>query len=299
MKFFILAGGYGKRAQPLSLVKPKPIFPLHGTPLITLLLSGLKTAGFTEGFINLHYKPEAIRQVTGSEPGLSITYLYEKKLSGSKILVQSLPHMKEGEDFLFIMNGDVFLEFSRIPVERMFREVRENRCDGVLLLRKNTDPAYKSVITGNGFFKYTEINKGGESLMYTGVAIFRKKIVEKIDHIRFFNTLETHDFTIKTFVYDGTWMDIGDPRLYFEANAGYKHRLNIDSRENSLSEHVTISPGSRVSNCIAWENTAITGRSTLSNCIVTGNVTLRDVDYSDKIIYSDGEKSIVTDLQKI
>jgi NDP-sugar pyrophosphorylase family protein len=135
--------------------------------------------------------------------------------------------------------------------------------------------------------------------MYTGVAIFRKKIVEKIDHIRFFDTLETHDFTIKTFVYDGTWMDIGDPRLYFEANAGYKRRLNIDSRENSLSEHVTISPGSLVSNCIAWENTTITGRSTLSNCIVTGNLTLHDVDYSDKIIYAGGEKTMVMDLQKI
>jgi len=296
MKFFILAGGYGKRAQPLSLVKPKPIFPLHGTPLIAILLSGLKTAGFTEGFINLHYKPEAVRQVIGNDPGLSITYLYEKELSGSKILVQSLRHMGEGEEFLFIMNGDVFLEISRIPVERMFREVRENRCDGVLLLRKNTDPVYKSVVTGNGFFKYTEINRGGESLMYTGVAIFRKKIVEKIDRIRFFDTLETHDFTIKTFVYDGIWMDIGDPRLYFEANAGYKRRLNIDSRENSLSEHVTISPGSRVSNCIAWENTAITGRSTLSNCIITGGLTLHDAEYSNKIIYTTGEEKKIVNF---
>ncbi len=296
MKFFVLAGGYGVRAQPLSLVKPKPIFPLHGTPLIAILLTGLKTAGFKEGFINLHYKPEAIRRVIGTGPGLSINYLYERELSGSKILAQTPRHMKAKDDFLFVMNGDVFMETAKIPVEAMFRLASEDGCDGALLLRKNTDTVYKSVITENGFFKYTEINKGGESFMYTGVAVFRKKILEKIDHISFFDTLAAHDFKIKTLTYDGTWMDIGDPRLYFEANAGYKRHLNIDPQTNSLSEQVTVAPGSRLSNCIAWENTAITGRSRLSNCIVTGNLELHDVDYSNKIIYSTGEKSMVTDL---
>ena len=299
MKFFILAGGYGKRAQPLSLVKPKPIFPLHGTPLINILIAGLKTAGFKEGFINLHYKPDAIRQAISNNPELSIKYFYEKELSGSKILAQTPRRLEGIDESLFILNGDVFLELSKIPVEHLFREVSENGCDGALLLRKNTNPVYKSVITENGFFKYTEINKGGESFMYTGVAVFRKKVIEKIDHISFFDTLAAHDFKIKTFAYDGTWMDIGDPHLYFEANAGYKHQLTIDSQVNSLSENVSISPGSRVSNCIAWENTTISGRSTLSNCIVTGNMVLHDVDCSDKIIYSTGEKPVVMDLQKV
>ena len=296
MKFFILAGGYGKRAQPLSLVKPKPIFPLHGTPLINILLAGLKTAGFKEGFINLHYKPEAIKQVIGNNPGLSIKYLYENELSGSKILVHALRHLEEIDESLFILNGDVFLEPSKIPVEHMFRNVSKNNYDGALLLRKNTNPVYKSVKTENGFFRYTEINKGGESFMYTGVAVFRKRIIEKINHISFFDTLAAHDFKIKTFVYDGTWMDIGDPHLYIGANAGYKRHLNIDLQTNSLSENVTISPGSHVSNCIAWENTAITGRSTLSNCIVTGNMVLRDVAFSNKIIYTTGGKKKVVDF---
>lgn len=299
MKFFILAGGYGKRAQPLSLVKPKPIFPLHGTPLINILIAGLKTAGFKEGFINLHYKPEAIRQVIGNNPGLSITFFYEKELSGSKILVQAPRHLEGGEEPLFILNGDVFLELSKIPVEYMLRDVSKNGCDGALLLRKNTNPVYKSVVTENGFFKYTEINKGGESFMYTGVAVFKKNIIEKINHISFFDTLAAHDFKIKTFAYDGVWMDIGDPHLYFETNAGYKRQLTIDSQVNSLSENVSISSGSRVSNCIVWENTTLTGHSNISNCIVTGNMVLRDVDYSNEIIYSVEKEPTVIVSQKI
>lgn len=293
MTFFVLAGGYGKRAQPLSLVKPKPVFPLHGTPLIDILLRGLERAGFTKGFINLHYKSEVLRRGIGRHPGLSITYLYETVLSGSKILRGALDGMGE---FLLVMNGDVFLDISEIPFERMLGEVMETGSDGALLLRKKDDPSYTSVISEKGFFKYTASGTDGDrgSFMYTGVALLGKKIVEKIDDINFFNTLAAHPFKIKTAVYDGPWMDIGNPRLYFEANAGYKRYMGIDVEDNSFSENVSIGRGSGVTRCIAWENTKITGRSLLSDCIIAGGLELHDAVYSKKIIYSgDGEITTV------
>lgn len=295
MTFFVLAGGYGKRAQPLSLVKPKPVFPLHGTPLIDILLRGLENAGFAEGFINLHYKPEILRQSIGCHPGLSITHLYETVLSGSKILTGALDRMGE---FLLVMNGDVFLEISEIPFERMLSEVMETGSDGALLLRKKDDPSYTSVISENGFFKYTASGLDGDhgSFMYTGVALLGKTVVEKIDDINFFKTLAAHPFKIRTFVYDGPWMDIGTPRLYFEANAGYKRYMGIDEGDNSLSENVTISSGSSVTRCIAWENTKITGRSSLSDCIIAGGLELHDSVYSKKIIYSRDGKITAVDF---
>jgi len=287
LKFFILAGGYGKRARPLSLVKPKPIFPLHGTPLINLLLNGIKTIGLREGFINLHYKPEAIRECIGINTGLTITYLYETKLSGNKILKQVAGDMDE---WLFILNGDVFLEVSKIPIEKIVHELMETRADGALLLQKNKNPAYKSVITEKGFFKGTEINKGGESFMYTGAALFRRNIIENIAHIRFFDTLIKHPFKVKIYLYEGLWLDIGTPRLYFDSNTRYKNHIKRDSALNSFSADVTISTESTVENSIIWENTRITGNATLSHCIITGNLALHNTNFSDKIIYSLGKK---------
>jgi mannose-1-phosphate guanylyltransferase len=287
IKFFILAGGYGKRARPLSLVKPKPIFPLHGTPLINILLNGIKKIGFREGFINLHYQPEAIRDCIGNNPGLTIKYLYEKQLSGNKILKQAAGDMDE---WMFVLNGDVFIEVAKIPIETMVRELIETRADGALLLRKNKNPAYKSVITEKGFFKGTEINKGGESLMYTGAALFRKKTIEKINDIRLFDTLEKHPFKVKIYIYEGLWLDIGTPRLYFDSNSRYKNHIKKDSALNSFSGNVTITTESTVENSIIWENTRITGNSTISNCIITGNRTMYDANFSNKIIYSIGKK---------
>lgn len=287
IKFFILAGGYGKRARPLSLVKPKPVFPLHGTPLIKILLDGLKKIGFREGFINLHYMPEAIRECIGNNPHPTIKYLYEKQLSGNKILEQVAGDMDE---LMFVLNGDVFLEMTKIPIEKMAQELMETRADGALLLRKNNDPTYKSVITEKGFFKGREINKGGESFMYTGAALFRKKIVEKIADISFFDTLAKHPFKVKIYIYEGLWLDIGTPRLYFDSNSRYKNHIKKDSALNSISGNVTISTQSTVENSIIWENTDISGNSNLSNCIITGNLAMHNASFSDKIIYSIGKK---------
>lgn len=297
MKFFILAGGYGKRARPLSLVKPKPAFPLHGVPLVKLLLGQLERLGFKEGFINLHYKPEAIRECIGAMPGLAIHYLYEDELSGSRILTGALDRMRDEDEFLFIMNGDVFLEISQIPIAKMVHELKETGCDGGLLLRKNGDPAYAAVLTEKGFFRGTGKSTDGECFMYTGAALFRKNVIEGIVDINFFHSLAKHSFKIKTFVYDGIWLDIGDPRLYFEANAEYRRYIKNDLQSNSFSENVLISADSRVLHCIAWENTTITGSSTLSNCIITGNLSLHNVNYSDKIIYVQNSTIITGELK--
>ncbi|HLP60406.1 MAG TPA: sugar phosphate nucleotidyltransferase [Candidatus Deferrimicrobium sp.] len=286
MKFFILAGGYGQRARPLSWVKPKASFPLHGVPLVKIMLEQLKNIGFTAGFINLHYKSEVIRESVGTVPGLTINYLYETELSGSRILTGALAAMPDEDEFLFIMNGDIFLDISEVLTSPMIREIMETDADGALLLRKNDDPVYAAVLAEKGFFRCIEKNNGGESFMYTGVALFKRKVIESIVHTNFFHSLAAHDFKIKTFVYDGIWLDIGNPRLYFEANTRYKEYIKKGAQSNSLSENVIISPDSHINHCIAWENTEITGGSTLYDCIVTGNLALHDVHYTGKIIYA-------------
>lgn len=292
LPFFLLAGGYGKRAQPLSLVKPKPIFPLHGTPLIRLLLNGLKESGLNKGFVNLHYKPEAIRSCIGTYPGVQLDYLYEDELSGSKILVQALPRIK---DFLLVINGDVYLEVERNLIERMFRTLRDTGSDGVLLVRENNSPFYSSIKTEKGFFKGTGNREAG-SLMYTGAALFTRQVIEAIDDLSFFTSLAGRSFKIAVVEYEGTWLDVGSPRLYFDANRHYVNHLKTGTRETdseSFSEHVVLSPGSRAEGSIIWENTELKGNCRLSNCVVTGNMVLQDITCSDKIIYTiDGEIKI-------
>lgn len=301
LKFFILAGGYGKRAQPLSLIKPKPVFPLDGTPLLQIMLKQLKEKGLREGFINLHHLPEAIRHCTESMPEKPlIHFLFEEKLSGSLILKGALPGMAEG-DVLLVVNGDIFLE---IPVEKMLRQIVDNSdTDGILLVRRNKEmeTRYKAVltggeprresITGGNVFTGRKIHDGSssesisESLMYTGVSLFKKKVIQAIADINFFDSLERHEFRIKVLPYDGIWLDIGDPSSYMEANFAYKSYVKTGSGDsNWVSENVIISPDSLVEHSILWENTGIKNKSVIKNCIVTGNCSLDHIRCENHII---------------
>jgi NDP-sugar pyrophosphorylase family protein len=292
-KFFILAGGYGKRAQPLSLIKPKPLFPLRGKPLIQILLSQLQEKGLREGFINLHHMPQPLRQCVEEiiePPGSpAIQFFYEKNLSGSRILKQAAGHMTDN-DLLLVVNGDSFLE---IPVEEMLGKILREQADGILLVRENKekDPQYKIILTKDDRFVGRKIFTGSREsrkgpLMYTGISLFNKNVVRAIDEINFFDMLEKSDFNIKICNYSGSWLDIGDPKSYFEADSKYKKHLGIEN-PNSLSEHVFISPDSKVKDCIIWENSEIKNKSVIKNCIVTGNVSLDNVYYENKIINRD------------
>jgi NDP-sugar pyrophosphorylase family protein len=301
LKFFVLAAGYGKRAQPLSLIKPKPVFPLDGTPLLQIMLKQLTEKGLREGFINLHHLPEPIRQCAESMLEKSFThFLYEEELSGSLILKGALPGMEE-DDVLLVVNGDIFLE---IPVEEMLRQIVEDSgTDGILLVRHNKemDARYKAIltkdkpfrerITGGNIFTGRKIHNGsdsesmGESMMYTGVSLFRKKVIQAIADINFFDSLERYKFRIKVLPYDGIWLDIGDPPSYMEANFSFKSYVKAGSGDfNSVSENVIISPDSLVEHSILWENTEIKNKSVIKNCIVTGNCSLDHVRCENHIL---------------
>jgi glucose-1-phosphate thymidylyltransferase len=292
-KFFILAGGYGERAQPLSLIKPKPLFPLNGTSLIQILLSQLQERGLCEGFINLHHMSQPLQQCVEKimEPPGSpvIHFFYEKNLSGSLILKEAAEHMTVN-DLLLVVNGDSFLE---IPIEEMLDKILREQSDGILLVRENKekDPQYKIILTEGDSFTVRKLFTGSREfgkgpLMYTGISLFKKNVVRAINEINFFDMLEKSDLNIKIWNYTGLWLDIGDPKSYFESDAKYKKHLGVGN-SNSLSENVFISPDSKVKNCIIWENTEVKNKSVLKNCIVTGNVSLDNVNYENKIINRD------------
>jgi len=178
---------------------------------------------------------------------------------------------------IFIINGDIFL---KIPLKDMLKKISNS--DGVLLVKKHT-PGYSSVEVDKDNFVGTNKENKKDLFMYTGVAILRKNVIEKINDFSFFDTLKKHNFKIKILEYSALWLDLGKPRLYFESNFKYKEYIN-DLTQNSLSNNVTISNDSTVKRSIIWEKSIIDNKSKISNCIITGNIKLSNVNYKNKII---------------
>ena len=278
MKFFILAGGYGQRAEPLSLVKPKPAFPLDGVPLITLLLRQLRSRGCAEGFVNLHHLGEQVAAAAGAG---GIQFVKEKELSGSRVLRQALPFFT---DWLLAINGDTFLE---VPLTELAAKAADPGIDGVLLSRADRTGRYARLRCDGDEFLESVPPSPGAGPMYAGVALFRRRAVEAIDEANFFASIQKHRLRFKTVPYGGTWLDIGTPASYFHANWEYM-RLTPEQRANALSPGVTIFPGAGVERSVLWENTRVGPGVRLSECIVTGNVELRDESHAGQIISRQG-----------
>lgn len=279
MKFFILAGGYGKRAEPLSLIKPKASFPLNGIPLLRLLLEGLRAQGCAEGFINLHHRGEQVVQAAGADGW--IDFIREKELSGSLVLRQALPFFS---DWLLAVNGDTFLE---IPLSAMIEKTSAPGVDGVLLTRRDPSGRYGRLRSRDGVFLAVSPPGPGPGVMYAGAALFRKDAVEKIDDVNFFSSITKHRLHFMTVPYDGIWLDVGTPESYLRANERYRAHVGERSA-NSLSAAVTISPQARVKNSVIWERTRLGSGVSLSECIVTGHVVLENVTLQKRIITRQG-----------
>src|SRR5450756_1389803 len=111
MKAIILCAGFGSRLGDLTREIPKPMLLLNGRPLLSYILANCKVHGFTEIAINLHFKPEIIKEYfgDGSRFGLSIQYFFEEHLLGTAGSVKNMAEFT-GNDLSFLVHyGDLSL----------------------------------------------------------------------------------------------------------------------------------------------------------------------------------------------
>ncbi len=85
MRALVLSAGYGTRLGELTREVPKPMLEAGGRPLLELILRHLRRQGVTEVAVNLHFRPEVIREHfgDGSALGLRIHWSYEAELQGT------------------------------------------------------------------------------------------------------------------------------------------------------------------------------------------------------------------------
>ncbi len=272
MRYFILSGGLGTRARPLSYYLPKPLFPLNGTPIIELLINQLTETLSGDGIVNLHYKGDIIKNHLNSK--YRVDYIDEPVLSGSSILQQALPHFDE---WLFIVNGDVYME---LPVSNMIKQLEMSGAEGILLTRPLENAGYPALIFEKNQFVRRNMSSGIGAPMYTGAAILHRRVIEKIDSMNFFETLENNKFRIVSMTYQGLWLDLGSPESYFRAERKYSSK----TEENSVSENVQISEEADITGSIIWPGCRIESGAVIRNSIITADKVSGSCNLSNSII---------------
>ena len=144
MKAMVLCAGFGTRLGDLTREMPKPMLPIHGQPMLAYILGNLKRHNFDEVIINLHFRPEIIRDHfgDGSRGGLKITYSPEPELLGTAGGVKNVEKFFQDVPDFLVHYGDVVTDQD---FTAMLEFHRERKALATLLLHERTKS--NSVVT--------------------------------------------------------------------------------------------------------------------------------------------------------
>ena len=215
MKAVIQAGGKGTRLRPYTLVLPKPLMPVSGTPVIELLLKWLRRNGTTEAYITTGYLGHLLKALCGdgNQWDMAITYSEEPEPLGT---VGALTLLSEQlDDTFLVLNGDLITDLD-ISALRKFHDSHDGLLTigvtsklvnidlGVLDLDSHEITAFNEKPT----LKY-QVSMG-VYCMEPGVLEFIPRGVPfGVDNL--IHAMLDKNSKVCAYQHDGMWMDIGRP----------------------------------------------------------------------------------------
>lgn len=231
LKGVILAGGLGKRLDPLTRITNKHLLPVFDKPMIfypiqTLVGAGIKDILIVTGGNNAG---DFLRLLgNGEEFGLKhINYTYQKGEGGIADALGLAQHFADGEKIVVIL-GDNIIEKGISQYVEKFKK----QADGARILLTEVDDPWRfgvANINGNKIISIEEKPKSPKSkLIVTGIYMFDPKVFDIIKTLKpsARGELEITDVN-NTYIrwgkmyfdiLDGWWTDSGTHESLLRAN---------------------------------------------------------------------------------
>ncbi len=295
LRALLLVGGYATRLRPLSLNRPKCLFPLRNKPLIDYLIENLARAGCSEAILAVNNQSEIIESYLGSEKyGIKLLYSREDMPLGTGGPIKIAEEKLRNEDFL-VLNGDI-LNF--INYHELMEKHLESRASITLTLKQVEDPTRYGVarLQNNTIKEFVEKptrENAPSSWINAGCYALSSEILDMIPSGRKVS-LEREIFPelaakgqLNAYRYHEKWIDIGVPEDYLKADK------MLRSASSSIGDNNDIGINSSVLDSIIWENTII-GKNThitdsiiANNCIIGDNVMIQKAVIADNVRIDD------------
>jgi mannose-1-phosphate guanylyltransferase len=118
MKAFLLAGGLGKRLQPLTLEIPKCLVPIRGVPLLEIWLSLCERYGIDQVLLNVVQRPERVEEFLCQRRSgrTSVHLVREARPAGTAGTVLAHRAFVAGEESFWVIYSD---NLTNMALDRM------------------------------------------------------------------------------------------------------------------------------------------------------------------------------------
>jgi NDP-sugar pyrophosphorylase family protein len=223
----IMAGGRGKRLQPLTDSIPKPLLKVGDLPIMEHNLNRLAMFGIDDFWVSVKYLGDQIEDYfgDGKNKNINIEYVWENDPLGTIGAVSKVNNFKH--DYVLVTNSDLL---TNIDYEHFFLEFIKQDADlAVLTIPYQVTIPYAVLETEKGRVKsfkekptYTYYSNGGIYLM-------KKEVLAYIPKNNFFNATDLmeelilKDKKIISFPFSGYWLDVGKHEDFEKAQNDIKN----------------------------------------------------------------------------
>ena len=232
-KAMILAAGFGKRINPLTLKCPKPLLKIGNETLLSNTLKFLELFGIKQAVINVHYLGEQIVDyINRNQFNLSINVVKEKdKILDTGGGVLNAIKYFSNEPFL-IINPDTIWNSHYLKelklMEKLFFENKKNKCS---LLVVNKEKNFDKFFKGDFNLKNNLISRKDTNhlnCIYTGLQIIKPEVFSDLD-ADVFSINKIWDMLIETNELHG-----------IESHIDFLHVSTLDIYKNLLEKNLNI-----------------------------------------------------------
>lgn len=211
----IQAGGKGSRLYPYTKVLPKPLMPVGGMPILEIVIRQLAAHGFRDLTITIGHLGDMIRWCCGdgSKWGVRIQYCAEDKPLGTMGPLRRVPGLDQ--PFL-VMNGDLLTDLDFGAFYRWHLAG-----DGPLSIATYMKPVNISlgVLQTNDQDRVVGFQEKPTLHFPCSMGVYgmNPELLEHIPADQLFGfdslmfTLLEKGVAVRSYLFNGTWMDIGRP----------------------------------------------------------------------------------------
>jgi mannose-1-phosphate guanylyltransferase len=300
---FVLGAGLGTRLRPLTLVRPKPLIPIFGKPLITFALDHLRAVGVESFVINTHHLASQTEEMfrNQSYAGCRVKLVHEPELLETGGGIKNAEVWIGREPFI-VYSGDILTD---IELEELIDQHFRKGNDVTLALR-TTGLAAGLALDHNG--RVTAIDPGRHrsgTYDFANVSIWNRDIFQRIparQKISFvpilIDWLRGGGKIGGVVLNEREWFNIGSRSEYLQVHQVISRRpwrpdyLNREEWPASVAADAHVSSGARLngfyavgSGClvesstviedsILWERATVRAGSILRSCVVAGSLVI-------------------------
>jgi len=220
----LMAGGFGKRLQPLTETVPKPMLKVGRKPILESIVEQLSESGFNKIYISVFYKAGMVQSYfgNGQKWGVDIEYLVEDEPLGTAGALSLLP--EDIDPFpILVMNADIL---TKVEFWHLLAFHKEQECDLTVCVREYDYQVPYGVVEVSGNRITSLIEKPIQSVFVNaGIYVIDPRLVRDHtwngtwDMTDLINKQIQDSRPINVFPIHEYWIDIGLMEEYKRANS--------------------------------------------------------------------------------